>query len=404
MNVGIIGYGVRVDMLIDAFMVFDPNFKIQAITDTNIPKVKALLNQDSVSKEQLYEYGLDKVDAHLRQTPICADDIHFYEDADAMLDNEKLDGVIVGTNCDTHTFFAKKVLARNLPLFLEKPVATTMEDVKALMEAGSNSDSQVVVSFPLRLTPVVQEVKRLVQSGIIGKVEHVQAWNDVSYGYVYFHDWYRDESKTHGLFLQKATHDLDVINYLVGEKPVKICAMKSKQIYKGDMPANLRCSICDKKEICQESYYFTKIYRNDDLRNDYCCFAVDTGNEDSGSAIVRYESGMHASYSQNFFVRKGAARRGARLHGYLGTIEYEFVTNTIRVFDHLSNKVQTIVIDPPRAYHGGGDGALAENFIRIMQGKEISKSPLSAGIESVLTCICATKSAEAEQFVEIKFE
>ena len=39
--------------------------------------------------------------------------------------------------------------------------------------------------------------------------------------------------------------------------------------------------------------------------------------------IVRYESGMHAVYSQNFFARKKAARRGARLYGYLGTLEYD---------------------------------------------------------------------------------
>ena len=403
MNVGIIGYGVRVDMLIDAFIAFDPDFKIKAITDTNIARVKALLDHSTVSKEQFYEYGLDKVDSHLRENPICINDIHFYEDADEMLEKETLDGVIVSTNCDTHTYFAKKVLAKNLPLYLEKPVATTMEDAQSLKEAGENSTSQVVVSFPLRLTQLVSTVKGFVDSGVIGKIEHVQAWNHVSYGYVYFHDWYRDESKTHGLFLQKATHDLDVINYLLNEKPIKVCAMKSKQIYKGDMPANLRCSACEKSETCIESYYYTKMFRHDDLRNDYCCYAVDTGNEDSGSAIIRYESGMHVSYSQNFFVRKKAGRRGARLYGQFGTIEYEFVTDTIKIFDHLTNKVQTVAVNSPQALHSGGDGVLAENFIRVMQGRADSLSPLSAGINSVLTCLAATKSSETEQFCDIEY-
>ena len=46
-----------------------------------------------------------------------------------------------------------------------------------------------------------------------------------------------------------------------------------------------------------------------------CCYAVDTGNEDSGSALIRYETGMHVSYSR-IFARHKAGARGARLFGY----------------------------------------------------------------------------------------
>ena len=53
--------------------------------------------------------------------------ITFYDDPDAMLDKESLDGVLVGTRCNLHTPMALKVMARNLPLYLEKPVAVTME-------------------------------------------------------------------------------------------------------------------------------------------------------------------------------------------------------------------------------------------------------------------------------------
>ena len=87
---------------------------------------------------------------------------------------------------------------------------------------------------------------------------------------------------------------------------------KSKQIFKGSMPAGLRCSECDKTEECMESTYNIGRTRNDIPRSDYCCYAVDTGNEDSGSMIVRYGSGMHAIYSQNFFCKKESCKeRGA---------------------------------------------------------------------------------------------
>ena len=65
-------------------------------------------------------------------------------------------------------------------------------------------------------------------------------------------------------------------------------------------------------------------------QGEWCCFAVDTGNHDSGSAIVEYASGMHLTYSQNFFVRKDMGRRGARFMGYYGSVEFEFNTATLR--------------------------------------------------------------------------
>lgn len=158
-------------------------------------------------------------------------------------------------------------------------------------------------------------------------------WSGLGYGFVYYHDWYRNESISHGLFLQKATHDVDVINYLTGETPVSVCAMKSKQIFKGDMPAGLRCGRCEKQYECMESSYNIVQVRNDTPRSDWCCYAEDTGNEDSGTLILRYESGMHAMYSQNFFARKAAARRGARLYGYKGTVEFDFVSQKIVAYD-----------------------------------------------------------------------
>ena len=152
--------------------------------------------------------------------------VRFYQDPDQMLNNEGLDGVLIGTRCSLHTQLALKVLAKELPLFLEKPVATNMEDLTALTTMGLNK-SQVVVSFPLRVTPLVSSAKEIIDSGKIGTVEHVQAYNNVPYGGVYYHAWYRDEKETNGLFLQKATHDLDYLNYLLQIKPIRICAMKS---------------------------------------------------------------------------------------------------------------------------------------------------------------------------------
>lgn len=400
-NLGIIGYGVRIDMLMDEFLNRPEDVRIKAVADINAERVKALMKKDAPASV-LHEIEIDKIDGMWRKCKINPDEILFYKDADEMMEMERLDGILVGTNCDTHAGFAVKVLQKGIPLFLEKPVGVSWEDLELLEKWNKDRELPVVVSFPLRTTRIVQEVKRILDEDVIGKVEHVQAFNDVSYGFVYFHDWYRNESVAHGLFLQKATHDIDVINYLTGEKPVDVCAMKSKQIFRGDMPAGLRCSECDRWETCMESSYNIRYTRNDTPRSDYCAYAVDTGNEDSGSMLLRYESGMHAVYSQNFFARKGAARRGARLYGYKGTVEFDFVTDQIHIYDHMSDKVTVIDVKTPPEGHSGGDSRLAENFIKLVQGKtKTSVAPLSAGIASARVCLAAKESAESNNFKKI---
>lgn len=400
-RIGVIGYGVRIDMLMDQLSDLCVEAKVVAVADKDWTRVKALMRKDD-SAEIQHQMEIDKIDGLLRKCPMDPDQITFYENAEDMLEKEQLDGVMIGTPCNTHARLAKQVLDRNMPLFLEKPVGICKEDLELLKECQKTTKSPVVVSFPLRTTKLIQEAKKIIDAGVIGKVDHVQAFNDVGYGFVYYHDWYRDESKAHGLFLQKATHDVDVISYLIGEKPSRVCAMKSKQIFKGDMPAGLRCSECDRTEECMESTYNIKKSRNDTPRSDYCCYAVDTGNEDSGSMIIQYESGMHAIYSQNFFARKKAARRGARVYGYKGTLEYDFVKDEILVYDHMSDKVTQIQLHTPADGHGGGDQALVQNFVDLIRGKvRESMSPLSAGIESAEVCMAAKEASELFEYREI---
>lgn len=401
-RIGVIGYGVRMDMLMDQLHALPYGAKVVAIADINPARVRALMLKNG-SPQEMHRHELDKIDGLLRKCPINPDEINFYADADDMLKQETLDGVMVGTNCDTHAFFAEKVLARGLPLFLEKPVATSMEGLQRLAATCNEVTSPTVVSFPLRATALIREAKRLLDGGIIGKIDHVQAYNDVPYGFVYFHDWYRDESVTQGLFLQKATHDIDVLNFLLEERPVDVCAMKSKQLFKGTMPAGLRCADCGQWESCMESTYNIRYIRNDVPRSDFCCYAADTGNEDSGSMLVRYESGMHVAYAQNFFARKKAGRRGARLYGYKGTLEYSFTTNQIIVYDHMSDKVTTVQIPDAPEGHGGGDIELMRNYVQLIMGKaKQSIAPLQAGIESALICLQAKNSAESRCFCSIR--
>jgi predicted dehydrogenase len=313
------------------------------------------------------------------------------DELDRMLASGDLDGVMIGSRCSLHAPYAAAVIAKGIPLFLEKPVATSWEQLSQLREARG---SEVVVSFPLRVSAICELARQIADSGAIGTVEQVQAVNNVpAYSAGYYHGWMRDESETGGLWLQKATHDFDYLNYLIGQPPVRLCAVESKTVFRGDMPVGLRCVDCG-REDCPERASATDSW--------LCAFAPDTGNHDSASAIVQYASGMHLTYTQNFYTRRGAAARGAKLIGYRGTIEFDWYRDELVVHHHHSPRVERHRFEPlPGEGHHGGDAALARNFVEVVRGKAPSKTPLSAGILSVEMCLVARESCAKGSFQEI---
>jgi len=372
LNIAFIGFGTRSRHLWENMFKATEECKLVAIAD---PKWESI--QQSYGSE----------------LPDC----HYYTSAEEMLEHEKPNGVVIGTNCDLHTKYACLVAKYNIPLFLEKPVSINEEQLAELKGILPAMNEKTVISFPLRLTEIVAKVKELLDSGCIGEIAQVQAINNVYYGRCYYHGWYRNDRRTGGLWLQKATHDLDYLTYLIGKGfPSRLCAMESKMVFKGDKPTGLLCQDCPEADSCPES---PGNIADDDpqVYGSYCCFAADTGNHDSGTALLQYANGLHLVYSQNFIVRKSAGKRGARFIGFKGTLEFDFNTSTITLIDHFSDEIKTFKL-PRKKGHGGGDALLAQNFINVMKGTDISHSSLADGIMSAKLCLACKRSAKTYSF------
>lgn len=377
LNIGVIGYSNRINDLVK-LMVATGEVKVTAVMDIDVETAK---------ERFLNALGWEG--------------ITYYDDAKKMMDNEKFDGVCIGTWCNSHTEYAMLVSQYDVPMFLEKPVCTTEEDLARLKTIMHISD-RVVVSFPLRPSRMVSYARELIESGKIGEVAHVEAINNVPYARGYYHKWYRDESITGGLFLQKATHDLDYINSLLGgARPVRVCAMKSKQVFKGDKPAGFMCENCPDTKTCPESPENVRKIGDGYVIGKYCCYSKDNTIEDSGSIIVEYDNGMHVSYTQDFITRHGAAKRGAYIVGYKGTIEFDFYGKQVKLYRHDENVTETHTFGPTSGGHFGGDNYLVRNFIGVMKGEETSKMTLKDGILSAEMCLAAKKSSIEHVFVDI---
>jgi predicted dehydrogenase len=382
-RLAVIGLGHRATAMIASMQTVDPGVSVRAVADP------------------------DTESARRRLAMVGNAGARMYPSADAMLeDPADYDGVVIGTRCHLHTRMALRVASVGLPLFLEKPVAISPEELGTLREAFRGREDEVAVSFPLRHTPLFSKVLEVVRSGVLGTINQIQAVNNVPYGGVYFGQWYRNHDQTGGLWLQKATHDFDCINLLAGSSPVGVAAMESRRVYGGVKPHDLRCSACDETETCPESPQNLArrgddggMYQDSDDRTDHwCAFSREIRNHDAGSALIMYENGIHASYSQNLLSRRSAYRRGATVVGYEATLEFDLASMELSIIDHRSEKVEQLRVDIEDDGHGGGDLILAERFLNLVKGRARPDASLQDGLLSAAMCLAARESARTKAF------
>ncbi|MBA3707704.1 MAG: Gfo/Idh/MocA family oxidoreductase [Planctomycetes bacterium] len=358
MKLGIIGCGGRISGMVKAFKEVCPELKVTAVLDPDQEKARGRLPEDSRA------------------------DAKFHSTVKELIEVGKPDAIAIGTRCDLHTPYAVQVAAYDLPLYLEKPVSNSMEQATALERAFATSKCQVVVSFPLRVSPLCVRARRLIDEGAVGRVEHILGINYVPYGSVYFDSWYKDYKITGGLFLQKATHDLDYLMYLAGAPIVRVAAMTSKGRVFRD------ASTKGKNPDPSVSFYEG-------------IGTPETGmNEDSSSALLEFANGAKGVYTQIFFVKRSAGARGATVTGWNGTISFDWNRKELkRVWHH--EPFDDVMTPAFGEGHGGGDQILAKNFVEVVQGKAKTICPIKAGLDSAFACLAARESADTGRFIDV---
>lgn len=380
-SLAVIGFGGRASHLVSRLLAIAPHIRLAAIADPN----------------------RDAVHTHLQKQQRPVTDMRVFSSAEELLDSGDYDAFIIGSRCSSHAPLAVEIAPRNKPLLLEKPVAISREQLLELHEAYRGHEQNVLVSFPLRFTPLFTAALEIIRSGRLGAINQIQAWNYVNYGGVYFAKWYRNYNEVGGLWLQKATHDFDYINALAGSQPQIIAAMSNRIAMGGDKPFDLTCSTCDEKATCLESPQ-SHAQRGDHggmgWDDHHCPFSEGIENQDSGCALIQYANGIQASYAQNFITRRTAEARGAIITGYEGTLEFDWYTSSIRVTEHHRDRVDNIEVKATTS-HLGGDEVLIQQFADMVTEQASSMAPLQDGILSVAMCLAARESCQTHSFQTI---
>lgn len=96
-----------------------------------------------------------------------------FSDFEAMLEETKPDLVDIITPPPTHKTFVSAAMARGIPVICQKPFCNTLEEAKALVSDITASGATVIVHENFRFQPWHLELKRLIDSGLLGDLYQV---------------------------------------------------------------------------------------------------------------------------------------------------------------------------------------------------------------------------------------
>jgi len=143
----------------------------------------------------------------------------FYQDHQAMLAETKPDVAVIITPHPFHASIAIDCLEAGCHVLVEKPIAVQVAEADAMIEAAKKTDRLLAVNFQHRFQPSVMAIKRLIQSGQLGEIQHVNmtaTWTRTA-GYFEFAGWRGTwKGEGGGVLMNQSPHNLDMLCHLIG--------------------------------------------------------------------------------------------------------------------------------------------------------------------------------------------
>lgn len=356
-----------------------------------------------------------------------------FETGEVMFAQEKLaDVAFICTQDQQHVGHAVAALRKGYHLLLEKPIATSIEDVRLIEKTAAEMNRRVVVCHVLRYAPFFEEIRASIERGDVGDVVAIQALENVGYwhqAHSFVRGNWRNESESTFMLLAKCCHDIDYLVWLCGgQKCVRVSSFGSLRHFRPECApegAALRCTAgCKAKDSCP--YDAEKIYltnpstgvlhghtgwpcdilalhpTEENIREAIekgpygrCVYHCDNDVVDNQIVNMEMEDGTHVQLMMTAFTAHGG--RTIRVLGTKGAIEAEMDQNIIRIepFGGKVREIDVTKIGRDLAGHGGGDARMVDEYLRLLhEGSEPSgrMTTLSASAESHYIAFAAEKS------------
>ena len=154
---------------------------------------------------------------------------HTYEN---LLD-AKPDGVIICTENNRHRPFVEMAASRGIHVLCEKPIALTLEDAHAIVDACEKARVLLMTAFPLRFSPALIEIKSRLDRGDFGDIYCFNATNQGEVPTKH-RAWFVDpELAGGGAIMDHTVHLVDIMRWFTGSELESMYA-RSNKIFHAD--------------------------------------------------------------------------------------------------------------------------------------------------------------------------
>ena len=345
------------------------------------------------------------------------------------------DAVIISTPDDVHYEPCILALKKGYDVLLEKPVAPTERECRAILRAAKKYGRIVAVCHVLRYAPYFIAMRETIRSGVIGDVVSVQHMEPILYSHMahsYVRGSWRNSKTSTPIILAKSCHDLDIMRWLIGKPCKSVSAEGSLYLFRKEMApegAALRCTDdCPLESTCPYSAIDIYVRKQSFLwaletapdkdhaeeilnvlktsKYGRCVWHCDNDQPDHYIANMTFEDGVTGSFNMEAFTPYGGRR--TRIMGTKGYIDGDMTTMNVIDFRSRTGHVWSMDVPEVAEYkghgHGGGDFGVIRDFVEAVAAQDPGRltSTIDASIESHVIGFAAEKSRLGGRKVKIK--
>ncbi|MFD2656984.1 Gfo/Idh/MocA family protein [Gracilibacillus thailandensis] len=203
LKVAIIGTGAICPSHVKSYLQFPSKCKIVALCDI-YPEKAEKIKQD---------FNLDA---------------HVFDNYQDLIDKEEVDLISICTPPYTHADIAIHSLDAGKHVLVEKPMASSLEECDAMVEAGKRNNKILSVVAQNRFTTPMMKLKHVLETELMGPILHTQVDSFWWRGHSYYDLWWRGtwEKEGGGCTLNHAVHHIDIFQWMRG-MPSEITAVTS---------------------------------------------------------------------------------------------------------------------------------------------------------------------------------
>lgn len=136
-----------------------------------------------------------------------------------LLGNPSIDAIVISTPSHTHYKLAKAALLNGKHVYVEKPIATSIQETVELYKLADKEDRILMVGHLLLYHPAISRLKQLIQENYLGEIRYIQSDR------LNMNPFRGDRS----VFWDLAPHDLSMMMYLMGQEPKRVVSVNGSK-------------------------------------------------------------------------------------------------------------------------------------------------------------------------------